>query len=144
MLDVEETKSIKQYSSKEYDDEPIWLVYCVLLIVGQLRARMLLVGTAKVEVDVVDVIVVELVDTVVVVDEGDGDVIVVELVDRGDGDTVAEELLLFRAWIPPTMPPTTAPMTTSATTIRTRSARPRRVPNHCLGRILDTRGGCWP
>ena len=129
MLDVEETKSTKQYSSKEYDDEPIWLVYCVLLIAGQLRARMLLVGTAKVDVDVVDVIVAELVDTVVVVD-------------RGDGDVVAEELLLFRAWITPTVPPTAAPMTMSATTIRARSARPWRMPHHRFGEILDT-GGCW-
>jgi len=143
MLDVEETKSTKQYSSKEYDDEPIWLVYCVLLIAGQLRARMPLVGTAKVDVDVVDVIAVELVDTVVVVSEGDGDVIVVELVDTvvvvdwGDG-----EMLLFRAWIPPTVPPTTAPVTTSATTIRTRSARPWRMLRHRFGGILDTGEGC--
>jgi hypothetical protein len=79
------------------------------------------VGTGKEEVELVDVVMSEPLDTAV-----EENIVATE----GEEDVIEVELESFRAWIPPIVPPITPSVTTIARAISTRKARLRLRPQH--------------
>jgi hypothetical protein len=119
-LDPSPARSIWQNSSNVCDSDPDVFVSCVLLMAGQLRNAMPLVGTADEALVLGAVLVPEAMS--VGVAEG-----IAELDAALDAALVVETGRA--ASVPPTAPPTTPPMTMNAMTTKTAIATPFLIPH---------------